>query len=71
MKFLAITLLLLASRAAFAQDAVLIFAKTKGFRHASIGPAKLALMKLGRANGFRADTVITEVGRDEGAELPR
>lgn len=39
-----------------AQDAVLIFSKTKGFRHASIGAGKRAIMKLGNENGFRTDT---------------
>lgn len=39
-----------------AQDALLIFSKTKGYRHASIGAGKRAIMKLGSENGFRTDT---------------
>lgn len=39
-----------------AQDAILVFSKTKGFRHASIPAGKRALVKLGSENGFRADT---------------
>lgn len=39
-----------------AQDAILVFSKTKGFRHASIKAGKTALMQMGTGNGFRADT---------------
>ncbi len=35
---------------------VLVFSKTKGFRHESIGPGKVALLKLGADNGFDVDT---------------
>ena len=35
---------------------VLVFSKTKGFRHASIPVGKLAIMKLGQENGFGVDT---------------
>ncbi len=35
---------------------VLVFAKTKGFRHSSIGVGKVAIMKLGSENGFEVDT---------------
>jgi len=35
---------------------VLVFSKTKGYRHSSIGAGKLAVMKLGAANHFEADT---------------
>lgn len=38
------------------KDAVLVFSKTKGFRHQSIGAGKRALMKLGDENGFKVDT---------------
>ncbi|WP_128545463.1 ThuA domain-containing protein [Larkinella soli] len=38
------------------KDAVLVFSKTKGFRHKSIPVGKLALMKLGQENGFAVDT---------------
>jgi hypothetical protein len=32
----------------FAQTKVLVFSKTAGFRHGSIVPGKLAIMKLGQ-----------------------
>ena len=35
---------------------VLVFARTKGFRHGSIGVGKVALLKLGQKNGFDVDT---------------
>lgn len=35
---------------------VLVFSKTKGFRHESIEIGKIALIQLGRQNGFEADT---------------
>ena len=38
------------------KDAILVFSKTKGFRHQSIPAAKMALMQLGQQNNFRADT---------------
>ena len=44
------------SCSAFAQDALLVFSKTKGYRHASIGAGKRAIMAMGTANKFRADT---------------
>ncbi len=40
----------------FAQNRVLVFSKTGGFRHASIGPGKAAIQKLGVENGFTVDT---------------
>ncbi|WP_338875255.1 ThuA domain-containing protein [Spirosoma sp. SC4-14] len=39
-----------------ALNRVLVFSKTKGFRHASIPVGKLAIMKLGQENGFAVDT---------------
>lgn len=42
--------------AASAQDAVLVFSKTKGYRHKSIEAGKPAIMKLGSENKFRVDT---------------
>ncbi len=39
-----------------AQNRVLVFSKTGGFRHASIGPGKAAIQKLGVENGFSVDT---------------
>lgn len=41
---------------AAAPDAILVFSKTKGFRHKSIPAGKAALMKLGAENRFRVDT---------------
>lgn len=38
------------------KPAVLVFSKTVGYRHESIGAGKLALMKLGEKNGFAVDT---------------
>lgn len=35
---------------------VLVFSKTMGFRHESIGPGKQAIMKLGATYGFAVDT---------------
>jgi uncharacterized protein len=35
---------------------ILVFSKTTGFRHSSIGAGKLAIMALGKANGFDVDT---------------
>lgn len=39
-----------------ALNRVLVFSKTKGFRHASIPAGKMAIMKLGKENGFAVDT---------------
>lgn len=39
-----------------AQNKVLVFSKTAGFRHGSIGAGKLALIKMGTENGFSVDT---------------
>ncbi|WP_229201762.1 ThuA domain-containing protein [Arsenicibacter rosenii] len=47
--------LALASSSALAQR-VLVFSKTKGFRHSSIPAGKRAIMKLGQDNGFAVDT---------------
>jgi cytochrome c len=38
------------------KDRVLIFSLTKGYRHESIETGKLALIELGKKNGFDADT---------------
>ena len=35
---------------------ILVFSKTAGYRHSSIGPGKLAIMKLGQEHGFAVDT---------------
>ncbi|MBC8155369.1 MAG: ThuA domain-containing protein [Bacteroidetes bacterium] len=42
--------------ATYAQDAVLVFSKTAGYRHKSIGVGKVAIMNLGNENKFRVDT---------------
>ncbi|MFC5410661.1 ThuA domain-containing protein [Larkinella bovis] len=41
---------------ASAKDAILVFSKTKGFRHKSIEVGKASLWKLGQENGFSVDT---------------
>ncbi|MCU0382078.1 MAG: ThuA domain-containing protein, partial [Chitinophagaceae bacterium] len=51
---IALSLFLTAKKAATPR--VLVFSATKGFRHASIGPGKLLMLKLGRENGFIVDT---------------
>ena len=39
-----------------AQKKVLVFSKTAGYRHSSIDIGRLAIMKLGKENGFDVDT---------------
>ena len=39
-----------------ALNKVLVFSRTKGYRHASIPKGKLAIMQLGKENGFAVDT---------------
>jgi uncharacterized protein len=39
-----------------AKDAILVFSKTKGFRHQSIPTGRQAIFELGQQNGFRVDT---------------
>jgi cytochrome c len=39
-----------------AQKKVLVFSKTAGYRHSSIEVGRLAIMKLGKENGFDVDT---------------
>ena len=39
-----------------ALNRVLVFSRTKGYRHGSIPAGKLAIMKLGQENGFAVDT---------------
>ncbi len=43
-------------QAPLALNKVLVFSKTAGYRHASINVGKLAIMKLGKENGFAVDT---------------
>lgn len=44
------------AEAPIALNRVLVFSRTKGFRHASIPFGKAAIMKLGQENGFAVDT---------------
>ena len=49
-----------------AQSRVLVFSKTAGFRHGSIGVGKTAIMQLGKENGFAVDTTEdAEVFKEE------
>lgn len=56
--YLAIALLfcLLFSCGDQGKNKVLVFSKTAGYRHGSIGTGKIALIELGKQNGFEADT---------------
>ena len=51
-----LALLLIATTVASAQTRVLVFSKTAGFRHGSIGVGKIAMLKLGKENGYIVDT---------------
>ena len=51
-----LSLILFISMSALAQNRVLVFSKTAGFRHSSIEVAKTAIQKLGSQNGFSVDT---------------
>jgi len=55
MKVIYSLLILLFSVSASAENKVLVFSKTKGFRHASIADGVKALKKLGAENGFAVD----------------
>jgi len=58
--FLSLALIsLLLSSCADEKPRILVFSKTKGYRHESITAGKLAFLKLGKENGFDVDT--TEV----------
>jgi len=54
--FPAIALLLFLFSCAEDKPKVLVFSKTKGFRHASIKAGKAALLKMGAEKGFAVDT---------------
>ena len=45
-----------AAQTPMALNRVLVFSRTKGYRHASIPVGRLAIMKLGQENGFAVDT---------------
>ena len=51
-----LALLLIATTVASAQTRVLVFSKTAAFRHGSIGVGKIAMLKLGKENGYIVDT---------------
>lgn len=53
---LAIVLLSAVSYAQKQKAKVLVFSKTKGYRHESIGTGKVALINLGKKNNFDVDT---------------
>lgn len=56
-RFLAVLFLAaLTVAAAKHKPRVLVFSKTAGYRHSMIGPGKLAIMEMGRENGFEVDT---------------
>ncbi len=57
-------------RAQTKEPRVLVFTKTLGYHHASIGPAIKAVMKLGKENGFLVDTT-TDVNKFEESNLKR
>src|SRR5688572_30332864 len=38
------------------KDRILVFSKTRGYRHASIADGKLALIELGKKNAIEVDT---------------
>jgi cytochrome c len=65
-----LTLSALWSMAQAPQKRLLVFSKTKGFRHASIPVGKLAIMKLGQENGFAVDTT-ENAGKFTEANLKR
>jgi type 1 glutamine amidotransferase len=59
MKIYVLIAVLFCSLVSFAQaqkPKVLVFSKTKGYRHESIGAGKLALLQLGKKNKFDVDT---------------
>lgn len=53
-----------------ALNRVLVFSKTKGFRHSSIPAGQRAIMKLGQENGFAVDTT-EDAGKFTDANLKR
>lgn len=54
--FLLLSLTLLFVSFSVKEKRILVFSKTKGYRHESIGVGKLAFMKLGKENNFEVDT---------------
>ncbi|MEN9883696.1 MAG: hypothetical protein RLZZ420_913, partial [Bacteroidota bacterium] len=52
----ATALVCMLSMASLAQNKVLVFSKTAGFRHGSIPVGKTALIQMGKENGFSVDT---------------
>lgn len=56
LKFGLLALAFIAATIASAQTRVLVFSKTAAFRHGSIGVGKIAMLKLGKENGYIVDT---------------
>jgi len=54
--FTTLTVLLLSAFGTKKKARVLVFSKTTGYRHGSISAGKKAMIELGKANGFVADT---------------
>lgn len=54
--FISASLLIQAANPQPKKPSILVFSKTQGFRHSAIGVGKLAIMKLGKENGFLVDT---------------
>jgi cytochrome c len=55
-RLVAVASFLLLAITSFAQQSVLVFSKTAGFRHSSIPYGQAAIMQLGKENGFAVDT---------------
>jgi cytochrome c len=55
-RFTLLFLCLVAWSVIHSQNRVLVFSKTASFRHSSIGPGKVALLKLAAEKGFAVDT---------------
>ncbi len=55
-RFLAFGMVLLLAACSTKEKRLLVFSKTKGYRHESITAGKAALIKLGQENSFKVDT---------------
>jgi cytochrome c len=63
---LAVTFTVLSQQSTAQEKRILVFSKTKGFRHASIPAGQQALFKLGKENGYAVDTTErSEVFKEE------
>ncbi|MFN5914514.1 MAG: ThuA domain-containing protein, partial [Chitinophagaceae bacterium] len=54
--FYCLTIALFFFTTVIAQNRILVFSKTAGFRHSSIPHGQKALLQLGKENGFIVDT---------------